>query len=188
MIGPRDALVVSLGAVVLFLFYGAAQMLPWGAGSARNFSSTSEDAYVAASGPLTEEPEGTWVTPAFERDFVDGVNTLATDHTFSWIFAVPRQSYDLGRYFGLHAITQAAVALMLFVALRLLAPLPRSRRLLTVGILAMAAAAASYGAMMNWLGMSLRHGVGESLNLVLSWLLAGSLMDRLRHRRNTPPG
>ena len=134
MIRLRDALVVLLGAAVLFFYYGAAQVLPWGAGSARNFSSTSGAPYVSA-GQLTEGPEGVWVTEAFESEFVDGVSTLATDRTFSWIFSVPSERYDLGRYFGFHAVTQVVVALMLFVALRLLAHLPRSRRMLTVGCL-----------------------------------------------------
>lgn len=187
MTRPRDALVVLLGTAVLFFYYGAAQLLPWGAGSARNFSSTSGDAYVSSAGQLTEGPAGAWVTPAFERDFVDGVSTLATDRTFSWIFSVSRQSYDLGRYFAFHAFTQAAVALLLFVALRLLAHLPLSRRMMTVCCLAFAASVASYGAMMNWLGMSLRHGIGESLNLVFSWLLAAAVMDRLQRRRYSPP-
>ena len=179
MIGKRDLLVLLVGAAALFVYYGIAQAFPWGASTATNFSATSGDTYVLSAGGLHEAPPETWTSAAFDRDFVGRSSTLATDQSFSWIFSVPRDGYDLRRYFAFHAITQIAAAALLLAVLRLLGALPRCRRLLVVGCLGIGAAVSSYGAMSNWLGMPLCHGIGEGANLAVSWLLAATIMDRL---------
>ena len=42
-----------------------------------------------------------------------------------------------------------------------------------------AGAIATYGGMLNWMGMPAAYGVGESSNLLVSWLLAFAVIDRL---------
>jgi len=78
-----------------------------------------------------------------------------------------------------HALTQAGVATFLVVLLWVLAPLPRARRLAAVVILGLAGTTATYVGMLNWWGMPAAYGVGESFNLVVGWLLAFSVIDRL---------
>jgi len=182
MIRRRELMTVLVGTGLMFFYYGVVQILPFGAGAARNFSSTLGEAYVMAGADLREAPPGSWVTDAFDVDFVGRASTLATDGSFSWIFSVPRDGYDLARYFALHALTQLGVATCLLLALVAMAPLPRRRRLSLVGLFGVAAAVSSHGAMMNWIGVPPSHGIGESVHLVVSWLLAALVMDRLRAR------
>jgi hypothetical protein len=144
-----------------------------------NFSATSGEAYVSGAPGLEEAPPGTWTTEAFDDRLGGRISTLATDRSFSWIISAPREHYSIPRYFTFHALTQAGVAAFLVLVLWVLAPLPRARRLAAVGVLGVAATIATYGGMLNWQGMPAAHGVGESFNLVVGWLLTFSVIDRL---------
>jgi hypothetical protein len=61
----------------------------------------------------------------------------------------------------------------------LLAQLPRTRRLGVVLGLALAGTISIYGGQLNWMGMPAAYGVGAGANLVMGWLLAFSLIDRV---------
>jgi hypothetical protein len=181
----RSVLAALVGTIVLFLWYALVQVFPWGTGSVGNFSATSSETYASGAPGLEEAPPGTWTTEAFEDRLGGRISTLATDRSFSWIISAPREHYSIPRYFAFHALTQAGVAAFLVLVLWVLAPLPRARRLLVVGILGVAATTATYGGMLNWMGMPAAYGVGESFNLVVGWLLAFSAIDRLVRAKRT---
>ncbi len=175
----KSVLAVVVGTFVLFLWYGLVQLFPWGTGIVGNFSATSSDSYVTGAPGLEEAPLGTWTTEAFDDRLGGRISTLATDRSFSWIISAPREHYNIPRYFAFHALTQAGVATLLVLVLWVLAPLPRARRLAAVAALGVAGAIATYGGMLNWMGMPAAYGVGESFNLLMGWLLAFSVIDRL---------
>ena len=175
----RCVLAVIVGSIVLVIWYGLTQLFPWGTGSVSNFSATSSETYVADPPGLEEAPSGTFTTEAFEDRLGGRISTLATDRSFSWIVSAPREYYSIPRYFAFHALTQAGVAAFLVLVSWVLAPLPRARRLAAVGILCVAGTIATYGGMLNWMGMPAAYGVGESFNLLVGWLLAFSVIDLL---------
>jgi hypothetical protein len=99
--------------------------------------------------------------------------------SFSWIISARREHYNIPKYFAFHAMTQAGVAVFLVLVLWVLSPLSRARRHAAVVCLGVAGAIATYGGMLNWMGMPAAYGVSESFNLVAGWLLAFSVIDRL---------
>jgi len=175
----RDLLAIAAGTAVLFVWYGLAQAFPWGPGCVDSYSSTSGESYAISAGGLIEAPPGTWTTPAFDERFGGRMVTLATDAQFCWILSAPRSAYDFARYFGLHAVTQLGVTVLLLLVLRLIQAATFARRMLVVAAFAVAASIATYGAMMNWMGMPAAYGVGEGFNLMAGWLLAAALVDRI---------
>lgn len=168
----RSVLGVVVGTVVLFLWYGLAQLFPWGVSTVNNTSATSIESYVSTAPGLVEAPPGTWTTQAFEERFGDGISTLATDWSFSLIVAVPRERYDMKRFFTLHMLALLGVAVFLVIAALLLEPLTRARRLAVVLVVGVAGSFGTYGEMMAWWGVPAPYGVGESANLVVGLLLA----------------
>ena len=91
----RNVLAVVVGTIVLFVWNGLTQFFPWGVGVVNQLSATSGEKYVFDAQRLEEAPAGTWTTQAFEDRLGDGISTLATDNSFSWIVAVPRDQYDI---------------------------------------------------------------------------------------------
>jgi hypothetical protein len=185
MTATKGALAVVAGTIVLVVWYGLTQLFPWGTRSVSNFSATSGEAYASAAPELLEAPAGTWTTEAFEDQLGGRISTLATDRSFSWIVAAPRESYSLPGYFAYQFVTQAGVAACLTAVLALLAPLPRPRRFAVVGAMGLAATIGIYRGMMNWWGMPAGYGVGESVNTVGAWLLASAVIDRLALGKRT---
>jgi hypothetical protein len=179
MTRTRCALAVLVGTVLLVLWNGLTQLFPWGLGAVSNFSATSGESYALAAPRLEEAPPGTWTTPAFEAQLGNGISTLATDDSFSWIVAVPRERYDPARYVSLHILSQAAIALFLVLVLWPLQRLRRTARLASVLLLGVAAMLGSHGTMMVWWGTPAAYAVGSAGNLLAGWLLAFSAIDRI---------
>lgn len=179
MSGTRCVLAVIVGTIVLFLWNALTQFFPWGVGVVNQLSSTSGEAYVIDVPRLEEAPPGTWTTPAFEDRLGDGVSTLATDRSFSWIVAIPRADYNFARYFAYHTVVQCGVALFLVLVIWLLQPLSRMRRLTAVLFLGVAGMLASYGTLMVWWGLPAGYGVGSAVNVLVGWFLVLLVVDRL---------
>ena len=175
----RCLLAVIVGTLILFVWNALTQFFPWGVGAVDNLSATSGQSYVLVTSGLEVAPPGTWTTQAFDDRLGNGVSTLATDRSFSWIVAVPREGYNLTRYFALHVLTQAGVALFLVLVLWLLKPLPRGRRMASVFVIGVAAMIGTYGSMMVWWGLPAAYGLGASVNLLAGWLLLLVVVERL---------
>ena len=179
MSGTRCGLAILAGTFVLIIWYGLAQFFPWGAGSVSNFSATTDEPYTAGAPGLEEAEPGTFTTEAFEERLGGRISTLATDHSFSWIIAAPRETYSFPRYLGFHALAQAGVAALLGLLVCLLAPLARAHRLAVVAVFSVVAGLTTYGGMLNWWGMPAGYGVGESFNLLVGWVLAYTVIERI---------
>lgn len=160
--------------VILFMWSAASQLLPWGHKSARQFISMDEEPYVFGQDNVVSGAPGTWVTSRFDQDFTNGISTLATDQSFSWIVSIPAAEYSPMRYLSVEALTQLATALLL---VSFLVILRRQRLLVTLLVVAgfsFAAGLATHGQMMNWWGVPSAYGIGMMFNLCVGWLLAAT--------------
>lgn len=166
-------LATLVATVVLFLWSGLTQRLPWGVARVQTLSTQSPGGVEAFQAPnLVELPPGSLTTPGFDERVSGRVSTLTTDRTFAWIVARPVGEYSPGAYLARKAQTQLVVAALLAAIWLLLPEAPLSTRLALVALVGSAAAAGSYGQLMNWWGLSASYGVGVSVNLVIGWLLA----------------
>jgi len=90
--------------VILFIWSGVTQMLPWGIPTTTN---------VAVSNDMVNRdlqyqhvvPPNTLTTEAFEAQFNNSISTYTTGNTFSWIVMQPLKS-DYSGYFIKEILTQ----------------------------------------------------------------------------------
>jgi hypothetical protein len=164
--------------LMLFVWSGLSQLLPWGVPTVRNFSQTTAPPTSFGATPEQHMP-GELTTPAFDEVLGSGIATLTTDRSFAWIVSVPRERYDPTRYFVREFVTQFGCAVILVVAVGLLSPLSSRKRLGVLALFGVGASLATYGVMTNWWGLPLLYSGGLSANLVAGWLLAASVANAL---------
>ena len=170
----RLSLAALASWLLLFLWGGLTQLLPWGLSTVRTFATTSGDPYVFGADRLQTAAPNTFTTSAFESAFGQGISTLATDASFSWIVSVPSSAYDPTRYFALELLSQLMVAIVLVAVLATLAPLGPRRAIRVVLLLCVAAMVATYGVMANWWGLPAEYALGMAANLVFGWAVAAT--------------
>ena len=164
-----------VSAVILFLWSGITQMLPWGITSTQNISTQANNQVDAPN--LIELSPGSLTTDQFETQFLGKISTLSTDHTFSWIITQPLQT-DYTGYFIKEFITQLSVGILLALLLYITLPLTLKIRIQIVLLAGFGAAIASYGQLMNWWALPAGYGLGVSLNLIIGWTLAAFVSAR----------
>jgi len=170
-----------LTTIILFLWSGLAQVLPWGITTSQNISVQTTEPVNAPN--LIQLPPDTLTTEKFDEQFIGKISTYTTDKTFSWIVAQPLNVNYAG-YFAKELITQFIVALLLSTLLLLTTQLTLITRLVIVGIAALAAGTATYGQLINWWAMPLPYALGVCLNLIIGWLLASFISARFIIKTN----
>ena len=158
-----------ISAVILFLWSGITQMLPWGISSTQNISTQVNNQVDAPN--LIELSPGSLTTDQFETQFLDKISTLSTDNTFSWIITQPLQT-DYSAYFIKEFITQLIVSLLLAFLLHFTVALNLKTRIQIVLLAGLCAAIATYGQLMNWWALPAAYGLGVGLNLIIGWTIA----------------
>ena len=165
-------------AVILFLWSGMTQMLPWGIPSTQNVRIQTEKMAQAEEVPnLVTLPEGSLITNQFEEQFLHKISTLSTDDTFSWIITQPLQT-DYTGYFIKEFISQLLVGLLLAFLLHHTVQLSLTSRMSVVIIAALSAVIATYGQLMNWWALPASYGVGVGINLIIGWAIAAFISAR----------
>ena len=164
-----------VATLILFLWSGLTQVLPWGITTTQNISVQTGEP-LQAPNMLLLEPD-TLTTEAFDEQFVNKISTYTTDETHSWIVTQPLQTNYTG-YFVKELLTQLIVALFLSAILLLTVRLELTPRLAVILLAALAASAATYGQLMNWWSMPAAYALGVSLNIVIAWTLAGFISAR----------
>ena len=159
-----------VATIILFLWSGLTQILPWGITTTQNISVQTGEP-LQAPNMLLLEP-GALTTEAFDGQFVNKISTYTTDETHSWIVTQPLQTNYTG-YFVKELLTQLMAALFLSAILLITARLELTPRLAVIGLAALAASTATYGQLMNWWSMPASYALGVSLNIVIAWTLAG---------------
>ncbi len=161
--------------IILFLWSGLTQMLPWGITSTQNISvQTSEP--VQAPNLLRLEPNSL-TSETFDEQFINKISTYTTDKTFSWIVTQPYNTNYMS-YFAREALTQLLVAFFLSMLLFLTAQLSFKTRLSLIALAGLAAATATYGQLMNWWKLPASYALGVGLNLMIGWLLASFIIAK----------
>ena len=167
-----------VSTILLFLWSGVTQMLPWGVPTAQNITVQSSEQAESFQAPnLIRFPPNSLTTEGFDEQFVNKVSTYTTDTTFSWIVTQPLNT-DYTRYFMKEGITQLIVALFLSILLQLTVQIDLKRRIAIVIMAGFAAVAAIYGQLMNWWSLPATYALGAGLNLVIGWTLAGLISAR----------
>lgn len=181
---PRLILGAFAATLVLFLWSGVTNMLPWGPPSAQVLLTEAEDANDPfRTGTRARVIDaGTLVGPNFDEAMSGRVSTLTTTGTFSWIVSRPLGYYDPAAYLAREAVTQALVAVLLTALAWITLSLGRAARLAVFGVAALAAAVASYGQLLNWWGLTAAYGFGAMANLLVGWLLAGVVLTLILRR------
>lgn len=140
----------------------------------------SVDLVFEAQPPTTfQAADGTTTTA--RGAYLSGTRTRfhrVDQHGAFRILAVRLQPWVLTTHLGLEAgafvnrfVEPPAALAALVTALREQSKVAQGDEL-PVGVVGSAAAAGSYGQLMNWWGVSANDGLGVSTNLVLGWLLA----------------
>lgn len=167
-----------LSGVVLFVWSGLTQMLPWGVPSTQVMVSQSGEAELFQTTAVQTYDPHALTTPLFDDEMVNRVNTLTTDETFSWIVTKPLDYYNPTSYFVRELLTQLLVGVLL-TTLALLTPgLSLGQRLTLFLLMGMAAATAVYGPLFNWWGLTTAYALGAAINLIVGWLLVGLILSR----------
>lgn len=162
--------------VLLFLWSGFTQMLPWGIPTAQKITVQSDSIADEIPG-LIKLQANILTTADFDATFNHKISTYTTDSTFSWIVTQPFQASYSGYFIG-EIITQFFVGLLLTALLVLTTNHQTSTRILLICIVGLVAWAVTYGQMINWWGMPLSYAVGIGVNLIIGWSLAALLVSR----------
>ena len=169
-----------VSTIILFLWSGLTQMLPWGVTTTQNISVQTGE-LVQAPNLLRLEPNSL-TTETFDEQFVNKISTYTTDKTFSWIVTQPLNTNYIS-YFAMEALTQFMVALFLSLILFLTAQLEFKTRLSLIALAGLAAVMATYGQLMNWWKLPASYALGVGLNLVIGWLLASFIVAKFIIKR-----
>ena len=165
-----------ISAVILFLWSGATQMLPWGVPTAQNVNVQSAENTKQTDTPsVIKLDANSLTTDKFETQFLNKVSIYSTDDTYSWIVTNPIRN-DYSKYFLGEFLTQLMVGLFLSIILILTVNMKLKSRLVLVGIMGLCAVAGTYGQLMNWWELPASYGIGVGVNLVIGWLFASVIV------------
>lgn len=167
-----------VSTLILFLWSGMTQMLPWGISSTQNINVQTMDNQKQAEAPnILRFDKTLLVTEKFETQFNNKVSTLSSDKTFSWIVTQPIKS-DYSSYFITEALTQLLVAFFIALLLVLTIKLDNKSRLIIIFIAGICATISTYGQLMNWWGLPASYGIGVSINLLIGWTIVAFISTK----------
>ncbi len=161
--------------IILFLWSGLTQMLPWGVTATQNISVQTNQP-VQAPNLLRLEPNSL-TTETFDEQFINKISTYTTDKTFSWIVTQPLNTNYLS-YFVREAFAQFLVAFFLSMLLFITVKLNLKTRLSLITLAGLAAVTTTYGQLMNWWKLPASYALGVGLNLMIGWLLASFIVAK----------
>lgn len=163
-------------ALLLFLWNGLSQLLPWGIPTAQKITVQSE-ANIREVPKLLKLKPNTLTSPEFDTTFNHKISTYSTDATFSWIITQPLQP-DYSGYFIREGFTQLIVGILLSLILLLTQKLKLMLSLALIGIIGSLAFVSTYGQLMNWWGLPASYALGLGINLILGWLLSSFIVSK----------
>lgn len=163
-------------AVLLFLWSGFTQILPWGVPSAQKITVQASDSNSNLTDLIVAQ-KNALTTVSFDSTFNDEISTYTTDRTFSWIITQPVRS-DYSGYFIGEILTQFLVGVLLTILLSLTLNYSIRTRMKFIVIVGLVAWAATYGQLINWWGMPLKYALGVGVNLLVGWVVTGYLVSR----------
>ncbi|MBD81440.1 MAG: hypothetical protein CL840_21155 [Crocinitomicaceae bacterium] len=162
--------------VLLFLWSGITQMLPWGIPTTQKITVQSGDIANEPSNLIKLQPNAL-TTNDFDSTFNHKISTYTTNATFSWIVTQPLRT-DYTSYFVGEIITQFFVGVLLVVLLLLTKNHNIQTRMLFVGIVGLITWVATYGQLLNWWALPATYAIGVGANLIIGWLVTCFIVSR----------
>ena len=162
--------------ILLFLWSGFTQMLPWGIPTTQKITSQSDRIANEVPDIIKLQPN-TLTTHDFDSTFNHKISTYTTDNTFSWIVTQPLKT-DYTSYFIGEIITQFSVGVLLTLLLILTKTYNIQTRMMFIGVVGLVAWVATFGQMINWWAMPAEYAIGVGVNLMIGWLVSGFLVSR----------
>jgi hypothetical protein len=169
--------------ILLFMWSGLTQMLPWGIPTAQKI--TVQEESIANEPPnLIKLQPNTLTTEDFDSVFNHKISTYTTEKTFSWIITQPLKT-DYSSYFIGEIITQFLVGILLTLLLVLTKSFKTQKRMMLVGAISLIAWLGTYGQLLNWWAMPATYAIGVGVNLMIGWLTTCFLVSRfiLKHEK-----
>lgn len=182
----KHLLAVLVFTILLFLWSGFTQMLPWGIPTAQKISVQSQDTTNQVQGVIKLQPN-TLTTANFDATFNHKISTYTTDSTFSWIVTQPLKT-DYSSYFIGEIITQFFVSILLVPLLALTSNHRIQMRIMLIALVALLAWISTYGQLLNWWGVPANYAIGVGVNMLVGWCLTGFLVCRfiLKSKKSLP--
>ncbi|MEQ8676367.1 MAG: hypothetical protein RLP44_10575 [Aggregatilineales bacterium] len=150
-----------VGGVLLFIWSGITNNLPWGIGSIAN---------------IEQAPE---LGEAVQKQLDLGNRALfLSDVVAAFVVARPKSYYSIPRYFALEFATQLAVAFLLSLIIGLTDALTSETQLSLIVLIGLIASFGTLFQYWNWWGFPARLALGSSLNLVIGWTVVGFILMR----------
>ena len=162
--------------ILLFLWNGFVQVLPWGIPTAQKITAQSSSIPYELPNLIKVQPN-TLTTNNFDSTFNHKISTYTTDKTFSWIVTQPLKT-DYSSYFIGEIIIQFFVGILLTLLLVLTRNYKIQTRMMLLGIVGLVAWVATYGQLLNWWAMPNTYTIGIGVNLIIAWLVTGFLVSR----------
>lgn len=162
--------------IVLFLWSGFTQMLPWGISTSQKITVQS-DSIVNEIPNLIKLQPNTLTTNDFDSTFNHRISTYTTDRTFSWIITQPLKTSYTSYFIG-EVITQFLVGIFLTILLVLTQKHKIQTRMFFICIVSLVAWTATYGQLLNWWAMPAAYAIGVGVNLMIGWLISGFLVSK----------
>ncbi len=172
----KHLLALLVFTVLLFLWSGLTQILPWGVPTAQKITVQSDSAANRIPNLIKLEPN-TLTTNNFDSTFNNKISTYTTDKTFSWIVTQPLKT-DYTSYFISEIVTQFFIGALLTLLLVLTKNHKIQTQMMFIGIVGLVAWAATYGQLLNWWAMPATYAIGVGVNLIIGWLSTGFLVSR----------
>lgn len=162
--------------ILLFLWSGLTQMLPWGIPTSQKITVQSNSIVNEIHNLIKLQPN-TLTTNDFDSIFNHKISTYTTDSTFSWIITQPLKTNYTSYFIG-EVITQFLVGIFLTILLVLTQKHKIQTRMLFICIVGLVAWTATYGQLLNWWAMPAVYAIGVGVNLMIGWLVSGFLVSR----------
>ena len=177
--------------ILLFLWSGFTQILPWGIPSAQKISVQSKENSKEIPNLIYLKPN-TLTTDYFDKTFNHKISTYTTNDTFSWIITQPLQT-DYSGYFIKELITQFFVAILLTILLILTIKLELKTKLTIILVVGILIFSSTYLQLMNWWGLPARYALGVGANLIFGWSFSSFIVSKYilkneeqKHKKRLP--
>lgn len=166
-----------LASIVLMLWNGFSQVLPWGVSAVKIYTTQENAATEQFQVDNIEKflPHSI-VTEKFDKLMANEVSTVFTDKTFSWIISRPLSYYDMKSYFIRSFFIELIVGLLLTLLSVRTISMRFGDRMIVFMLIALTATIGINGEQMNWWGLPPIYAVGVSVNLLLGWMLVSFIL------------
>jgi hypothetical protein len=150
-----------VGGILLFVWSGITNNLPWGIGSISDVQQAPE------LGKAIEEQLNVGNKALFLSDVVAAI-----------VVARPITYYSIPRYFAFEFVTQLGVAFLLTMIVGLTDSLAPETQMLLIALIGLTGSMGILFQYWNWWGFPVKLVIGSTLNLIIGWIVVSFVLLR----------